>query len=197
MYSLFLFPGEFYKPEMSGMAETSWIEEKEQIDQESCCSDSGSVVEGPAFKKNYEVSSSGITKLNEEGTEFVLLKHRFYLSIGTLAQSCSVVAAHRNMHSSPMDKALLDTFRIFVGAMEAKRGGNANMVHAWYGGSKDEVHQIREHGFRACRMPKGGGLYGFGVHLSPELLASERYSRISFCFFFPSSFYMYKFIKSK
>lgn len=165
---------------MAEMAERPWIEEEGQIDLESCCSDSESVAGGQASKKNDEVSSSGMIKLNEEGNEYMLLKHRFYLSIGTLSQSCSVASAHRNKHSSPMQKAQLETFRIFVAAMEAKRGGNANVVHAWYGASKDEVHGIMKHGFRVCRMPKDGGLYGYGLHLSPELSASDRYSRISF-----------------
>lgn len=157
---------------MAGLAERSWIEE-EQIDLESCCTDSGSVTEGPSSKKNDEVSSSGMIKLNEEGNEYVMLKHRFYLSVGTLPQSFSVVSAHRNTHSSPMEKARLETFRIFARAMEAKRGGSANMVRALYGASKDEVHQIMKHGFRVFGMPKDGGLYGYGLHLNSELSVSD------------------------
>ncbi|ONK71596.1 uncharacterized protein A4U43_C04F10320 [Asparagus officinalis] len=158
---------------MVEMAERSWAEEIEQTDAESCCSDSGTVTEGPNFKNVDEVSSDGMLKLNEEGNEYILLKHRFYLSIGVLSQKCTVIDAYRSLHSAPMERARLETFKIFMDAMATKGEGNPNVVHAWYCGSKDEVHQIMKKGFGVCEMKKDSGSYCFGLHLYPELKACD------------------------
>lgn len=151
------------------MSESSWIDEQQQHDMESCCSDAGSITAGQTVtKKSDEVSSNEMLKLNEEGDEFVLLKHQFYLSIGPFLNSCKVIDAHRNLHCSPMKRAHLEAFRIFMNAMAAKHGGNPNIVNAWYWASKEEVHRIMKDGFHVGGMSKEFGLYGHGLHLCSE-----------------------------
>ncbi|ONK55776.1 uncharacterized protein A4U43_C10F870 [Asparagus officinalis] len=156
---------------MSDTGERSWSEEEEELDMESCCSESGSVTDGPV--SNAIDGVNGVLKLNEEDDEYIILKHRFYLSIGALSQQCMVVDAYRSLHSSPMEKAQVESFRIFKEAMEAKRGGDANVVHSWYGALKDEVDRIMKDGFRMCGLPEKAGTFGFGLHLCPELSARE------------------------
>lgn len=153
-------------------------QQEQQLDQESCCSDSGSIAYEPMSKKSDEVSSSSeMVRLKEESEEYVLLKHRFYLSIGSgLSQDCKVVEAYRDPHTSPMKRAHIKTFRIFMDAMAAKRGGNPNVAHAWYGASKDEARRIVKDGFGACGVARDGVPCGLGLHLWPELLARQRYA---------------------
>ncbi|ONK71210.1 uncharacterized protein A4U43_C04F6020 [Asparagus officinalis] len=153
---------------MVDMDERSWSEE-EQLDTESCCSESGSVTDGPI--SNMIDGVNGVLKLNEEGDEYIILKHQFYLSIGTLSQQCTVVNAYRSLHSSPTKKAQVESFRIFKEAMEAR--GMQMLFIPGYGASKDEVDRIMKDGFRVYGLLENAGIYGFGLHLCPELSARK------------------------
>ncbi|KAJ6833893.1 putative inactive poly [ADP-ribose] polymerase SRO3 [Iris pallida] len=145
---------------------------EEQSDVESSCSDSVSVIDGPVSEKSHESSFCGrISAINKEGEEFLRLKHRFHLSIGSLSQHCSVVDAYRNFRHCPMGKARLMAFRMFMKAMTEKRGGNQNMAYAWFGTSKDEAFRIMRDGFGVCGTPNNGG--PFGLHLCSDSASAD------------------------
>ncbi|KAF7123589.1 hypothetical protein RHSIM_Rhsim12G0147800 [Rhododendron simsii] len=82
-----------------------------------------------------------------------------------MGKDTNVAAVHKIPWSSPNKR--LEAFRISSAEMVKKCGGNGNIKHAWYGGSRDEICEIISHGFRRCRQSYTNGEDGYGVYLYP------------------------------
>uniref|UniRef100_A0A5B7AX47 Putative inactive poly(ADP-ribose) polymerase SRO2 n=1 Tax=Davidia involucrata TaxID=16924 RepID=A0A5B7AX47_DAVIN len=119
------------------------------------------------------LTQKGMIQVEEGNSEHEIIKKSFLEGIGPLGKDTNIVAIHRNSHSCLTGKARLETFRIFSEAVAKKCGGNANIKHAWYGASRDEVCEIISHGFSQCRPPENRELYGLGVYLSPAIFSID------------------------
>ncbi|KAF8380284.1 hypothetical protein HHK36_027766 [Tetracentron sinense] len=62
----------------------------------------------------------------------------------------------------------LQSFQIFSLAMTEKCGGNANIRHAWYSTSMDEMCKIASPGFGQSGRPENSNAYGVGIYFFPE-----------------------------
>ncbi|XP_058088232.1 probable inactive poly [ADP-ribose] polymerase SRO2 [Magnolia sinica] len=135
-------------------------------DQEALVSDSESCTTSP-FPRKFDCLGDGQILLEEGDKDYSFVKRIFLAGMGSLAKNTSVEAIHRNQHSSFLGKSRLQTFRIYSEAMMKKCGDNINMRFAWYGASKDDICGILQHGFGQYETPENGGLYGYGLYLSP------------------------------
>ncbi|XP_020577567.1 probable inactive poly [ADP-ribose] polymerase SRO2 isoform X2 [Phalaenopsis equestris] len=139
----------------------------------------GSIVDDDPIEFNYEASDSesittestelrafedgALLHLDEGDDEHINLKHNFLISIGRLAECCSVVEIRRVMHYfSAMGRAQLGAFGLYVRALAEKNGGNANLNMGWYGTSVEGVRKIVRNGFGSDGVPMGG-TFGFGI----------------------------------
>ncbi|KAG5530697.1 hypothetical protein RHGRI_025609 [Rhododendron griersonianum] len=81
-----------------------------------------------------------------------------------MGKDTNVAAVHKIPWSGPNGR--LEAYHISSTEMEEKCGGNGNVKHVWYGGSRDEICRVISHGFKKCRQSDNGE-DGFGVHLYP------------------------------
>ncbi|XP_077244114.1 putative inactive poly [ADP-ribose] polymerase SRO2 [Tasmannia lanceolata] len=136
------------------------------LDSEMSVSDSESGTTS-AFPREVDFLGDEVVRLDDEDINHAFVKKIFLSGMGSLGEHTTVVAIHRNSHSSFSARARLQAFRIYSEAMVKKCGANTNMKYGWYGTSKDGVCGILRHGFGQCETPEGGGLYGSGIYLSP------------------------------
>lgn len=113
-----------------------------------------------------EFSMDGVVKLEENQSEYGVIKRNFLAGMESVGEEINLVAVHKNSYSSVAGQAKLEAFRIFSQAVAARRGGDANIKYGWYGGSRDEICGILNHGF--------GRFGGIGVYLSPANLPIDR-----------------------
>ncbi|KAH0448037.1 hypothetical protein IEQ34_021837 [Dendrobium chrysotoxum] len=133
----------------------------------------GSVIEDDVVQVNDEASDSesityestemeplddrALLHLDEGSDEHANLKHYFLVSIGSLAERCSVLAIRRLVHcSSAMGRAQIEAFKLYVRALAEKNGGNPNLNMGWYGTSIEGVRKIVKNGFGSDGVPMGG-----------------------------------------
>ncbi|XP_028769898.1 probable inactive poly [ADP-ribose] polymerase SRO5 isoform X2 [Neltuma alba] len=146
----------------SGVWEPASIEDSTVSDCESGVS-GGTCVQRSLF-------DGGFVRLVEGDRVHDLIQRRFILSLGLPGAQTQVVAIHRNACSSVMSQARVQSFRLYLQAMQKRRSGNANLKYAWYGTSgKQEVGEIISHGFGHCgKSQNNNKLYGCGLYLSPD-----------------------------
>lgn len=129
-------------------------------------SDSGSVCDASATIPLCDFfTSDGFLPIGEANMEHGLIKSSLLLGMGPMGKHTNVVAIHKNFMLSLTRKARFESFKLFSQAVAEKCGGNANVRHGWYGGTRDEIHGIVNHGFSQCGRPNGQS-YGVGVHLA-------------------------------
>ncbi|XP_058192202.1 probable inactive poly [ADP-ribose] polymerase SRO2 [Rhododendron vialii] len=113
------------------------------------------------FEEFGNFNSSGLNRIHERSRCYQIIT-------GCVAQGmvedANVAAVHKIPWSGSNGR--LEAFRISSAKMVKKCGGNTNVKHAWYGGSRDEICGIISHGFRRCRQSDHGE-DGFGIHLYP------------------------------
>ncbi|XP_055806863.1 probable inactive poly [ADP-ribose] polymerase SRO2 [Solanum dulcamara] len=114
-----------------------------------------------SFRRN------GVIKVEEGNEEHDLIKAGFVSGLRQLGKEIEVVAIHKNLCSTIIGQAKLQSFRIYCEAMRKKCGGDANIKYAWFGSSKDEIYKIISYGFSTITEPKSGECFGIGVHLHP------------------------------
>ncbi|KAH7857208.1 hypothetical protein Vadar_010219 [Vaccinium darrowii] len=105
----------------------------------------------------------GLAKLEEGNRGYQMIKKCITDDMGN---DTDVAAIHQIPWSGPNGRGRSEAFRISSTKMAKKRGGNANVRRAWYGGSRTEICGILSHGFRRCRQSDDED--GFGVYLSPS-----------------------------
>lgn len=151
------------------MDHTDFDEDQVSITVDSECESSN-----PDFEKFKFFSGDGMIRLDEAKDEHCVIKKSFLTGMGLLGKESDVVAIHKNLYSSRTGLVRMEAFRIFSAAVAEKCGGDANVKYAWYGGSRDEVCGIIDHGFSRCKEPQNGVSYGVGIHLSPTNAALDR-----------------------
>ncbi|KAK3035323.1 hypothetical protein RJ639_034031 [Escallonia herrerae] len=122
-------------------------------------SDSESVISNGNNEESQWLAD-GLMKLGEWDRLNEIIKRRFISGLGSLGVHIKVEAIRKNSFSSFTRQARVQSFVIYMRAMEKKCGGNANLKYAWYGGSKDEISEIIKYGF--------GHSHGCGVCLTPD-----------------------------
>ncbi|RRT74727.1 hypothetical protein B296_00024938 [Ensete ventricosum] len=83
-----------------------------------------------------------MVRVSKDSEEFILLRHRFYSSIGSLVPHCSLVDLHRVLYSTPSRRTRWEAFHRSLEAVAQKHGGNANDKFAFAEASKDGIIQI-------------------------------------------------------
>ncbi|XP_022737436.1 probable inactive poly [ADP-ribose] polymerase SRO5 [Durio zibethinus] len=136
-------------------------------DQESIISDCESCVSGPSFDQS-SLFNNGLIRLFPGDKAHDLIKKRFLSNLGTMAAHTKDLTIQKNAFLGVTWQARLQSFEIFIKAMEKKCGGDANVKYAWCPATRDEISKIVDHGFGHCGMPENSGLYGCGVYLSPD-----------------------------
>ncbi|KAG5530698.1 hypothetical protein RHGRI_025610 [Rhododendron griersonianum] len=106
-------------------------------------------------------SSIGLTRIPERNQCYQIINGCVAQGMG---KDTHVAAVHKIPWSGPNGR--LEGFRASSAEMAKKCGGNGNVKHAWYGGSRDEICRIISQGFQRCRQSDHGE-DGFGVHLYP------------------------------
>lgn len=152
--------------------------ETDHEDQDLSVSDCESSVTPGISTKNCEFQLSGsdeFIKVSQDTTLFETIAQKLVSGLGDLGVSFRVEAIHRNLFSGLNCQAKFHSFRLFQRAMEKKNGGDANVKYAWYGGSKDEIHNILAYGFGHFTQPGATHLsFGSGVYLSPADFPVDR-----------------------
>lgn len=113
--------------------------------------DSGSV----SAKSSFSVSDpfrvftrDGLmVRVEQHREDLESIERNFLSGMGLAAGETYVAAVHKYSTSGFTRRARFEAFRVFLGEMAQKCGGNANIRSAFYGGSRDEIAQIVAHGF--------------------------------------------------
>ncbi|KAK4488829.1 hypothetical protein RD792_004619, partial [Penstemon davidsonii] len=105
---------------------------------------------------------NGMLRLRNDSSEYNKIRKSFTAGMAA-GMEVNGVVIHRNSYSNPIGQAKMVVFRIFSKAVAEKRGGDANVKCAWYGGSRDEISGIIAYGFSG----NFGDGYGNGIVLSP------------------------------
>lgn len=123
-------------------------------------------IEGFAWK--------GMVGVGEESMEHELVKRSFLYGMGLVSKDTKIVAVHRiNVNSGLTRQAKAKSFRIFSQAVAEKCGGDANIKHAWYGASREEICGIVSHGFSLCGRSGKRDSHGVGVQLFPAKFSTD------------------------
>lgn len=137
--------------------------EHEHDNDSSSVSDCESSVSG---SNNDVLFDKGLIRLYEGDRTYDLIRRRLVSSLSLGGSQAEVVAIHRKSVGGVTGQARIQSFQVFEKATAIKcSGGDANVKFAWYGGSKDELCEILEHGFG---KPTENGLYGRGVYFTPD-----------------------------
>ncbi|XP_056166195.1 probable inactive poly [ADP-ribose] polymerase SRO5 [Syzygium oleosum] len=113
--------------------------------------------------------SGGLMELGEGDKAYRLIKERFVSRLAAFGVQVTLVAIHQNCYSGVSAKGRAQAFQVHSQAVQMKGGDNtANIVHAWYATSKEEVSKILSYGFGYSGKPENNGLYGCGVYLAPH-----------------------------
>lgn len=105
-----------------------------------------------------------MVRVEQHREDLESIERNFLAGMGWAAGETYVVAVHKYSTSGLTRRARFEAFRVFLGEMAQKCGGNANIRSALYGGSRDEIAQIVAHGFST-----GGA--GNCVQLVPALFS--------------------------
>lgn len=120
-----------------------------------------------------------VLRVEEGCDEFISIKHRFYMSIGSLAQYCPLVALQRLRRTSYQMMARKEAFEHQSKLLSEKHDGEPNIQNGLYGSSKVDIIQIINNGFDVFGFLEDGGYFGIGLYITPEQVSINRYSRIN------------------
>nr|XP_048322824.1 probable inactive poly [ADP-ribose] polymerase SRO2 isoform X1 [Ziziphus jujuba var. spinosa] len=110
----------------------------------------------------------GMVSVEEGSMEHEVVKRSFLYGMGLASKDTNIVDINKiNLNSGLTRQAKAKSFRIFSQAVAEKCGGDANIKHAWYGASRDEIFGIVSHGFSSCGRPGKQDSHGVGVELFP------------------------------
>uniref|UniRef100_A0A6I9R5L1 Probable inactive poly [ADP-ribose] polymerase SRO3 isoform X1 n=2 Tax=Elaeis guineensis var. tenera TaxID=51953 RepID=A0A6I9R5L1_ELAGV len=112
-----------------------------------------------------------VLRVEEGCDEFISIKHRFYMSIGSLAQYCPLVALQRLRCTADQMIARTEAFKHQSKLLSEKYDGEPNIQDGLYGSSKVGIIQIINHGFDVSALPEDGGYFGIGLYITPEQVA--------------------------
>ncbi|KAG0496826.1 hypothetical protein HPP92_001517 [Vanilla planifolia] len=111
------------------------------------------------------LEEKALLRLDEGSLEYINLKHRFFLCLGSLAERCSVVVIRRMVPcSSAMSRAQVMAFKLFEKAVAEKNGGYPNVKLGWYGTSADGILRILRSGFDYGALPIGEFRHGLCIY---------------------------------
>ncbi|KAL3512843.1 hypothetical protein ACH5RR_025560 [Cinchona calisaya] len=138
--------------------------EPNSADQE-LVSDCESGTSGTCFGESLGLFDHKLIRIDEKDKKHQFIKHSFLSGLNKQGLHTKVEAIHKiDISSSFTAQARFQTFSIFSQAIEKETQGNANIMHSWYGASKEEIKNIFLHGFG---NNLNNGTYGRGIYLSP------------------------------
>ncbi|KAG1354196.1 putative inactive poly [ADP-ribose] polymerase SRO3 [Cocos nucifera] len=112
-----------------------------------------------------------VLRVEERCDEFIRIKHRFYVSIGSLAQYCPLVALQRLRCTADQMIAQMEAFKHQSKLLSEKYDGEPNIQDGLFGSSKVGIIQIINYGFDVSAFPEDGGYFGIGLYIAPEQVA--------------------------
>ncbi|KAL3654057.1 hypothetical protein CASFOL_003738 [Castilleja foliolosa] len=107
-------------------------------------------------------------------TEFGVIQKLFQDVEALYGEGTDVVAVSQIF----VPQVRLEYFLSFRKAVEARRGGDANVQYGWYGGSVAEISDVLRYGFGRCGYFVKGFSHGVGVYLSPANLPIDSVLRV-------------------
>ncbi|KAI3447112.1 hypothetical protein Pfo_003777 [Paulownia fortunei] len=108
--------------------------------------------------------SNDFIRIPDGDTMNEFIKKKLVSSLNPSGIDAQVETIYRIGYSSEMDRAKLQSFRIYSIAVQKKCGGDANIVtYGWYGASKNVIDGILSYGFG---LPLNNGIYGHALYLS-------------------------------
>ncbi|KAK4744359.1 hypothetical protein SAY87_010671 [Trapa incisa] len=137
-------------------------------DSESCISGNMAPCSTAAASNQSPCFGNGLIRLREGDKSLDFIERQFMAGLGRLGEKITVTAIHKNGYSAAMSQARERAFQIYMRATEKKLAGNANVKYAWYAASKEDIPKILSYGFGYSGSVAGDGLYGSGIHLSPD-----------------------------
>ncbi|XP_009618750.1 inactive poly [ADP-ribose] polymerase RCD1 [Nicotiana tabacum] len=105
--------------------------------------------------------------LREEEKGYQMVKGLLLSGLRTVDPGVTVTSIHQCVRTGPLEKARLEVFQTNMEIIKRTRGGNLNVVYAWYGTSAKNVEIILRHGFGMPSVVHGSNAHGVGVYLSP------------------------------
>lgn len=130
---------------------------------------------GKKDEESPEFEGNGMVRVGADSEEFILLRHRFYSSIGSLVPHCALLHLHRFSYAAPDARARWEAFRRCVKTTALENDGDANEVFALREASRDWIIQIGNRGLDlSSEMSDEGGYYGIGLYLTPERVSINR-----------------------
>ncbi|KAL7607525.1 probable inactive poly [ADP-ribose] polymerase SRO5 [Lactuca sativa] len=140
----------------------------EDEDDSSSISDCESVISGSRIVEHTRIQPEGLVRLDESEKMYGIIEKKFISRLDVHGVKAQIQNIHRNLfNTSAITQARLRSFQIFSKAVEIKNEGVANIKYAWFGASKDEIHNIILHGFGHENIQKNGS-FSHGVVLSPD-----------------------------
>lgn len=115
-----------------------------------------------------------VLRVEEGRDEFIRIKHRFYMSIGSLVEYCPLVALQRLRCTPYQMKARAEAFTHQSKLLSEKNDGEPNIQVGLYASSKGGIIQIIDNGFDVSGFPEDGGYFGIGFYITPEQVAINR-----------------------
>ncbi|KAL1550837.1 putative inactive poly [ADP-ribose] polymerase SRO2 [Salvia divinorum] len=119
------------------------------------------------FRRFGDFERIGMVRVEVDQAKYGVVDKLFRAGMGVLGQEVNVVALHMNSYTTIARHARLEAFRLYSRAVAVKRGGDANIRCGWYGGARDEILGIVNHGFGRCGDFEDRLSNGIGVYLSP------------------------------
>ncbi|KAF5752884.1 inactive poly [Tripterygium wilfordii] len=89
---------------------------------------------------------SGLTRLLQGDSVHDQIKRTFLHGLRFLEALPEVVSIDRNSFPGPIGQVKLLAFEMFAKATEERRGGDANVVYAWFPATGDEIRRILQDG---------------------------------------------------
>ncbi|GMI99468.1 similar to RCD one 5 [Hibiscus trionum] len=161
-----------HRPFQTQDSDTTPTDATSANDEDSVVSDCESGVSAPCFDQPF-LSNNGLIRLSRGDKAHDVIERRFLSNLGSLAAHTKDLTIQKNCFAGITWQARLQSFQIFIKAVEKKCGGDANVKYAWCAATRDEIAKIVKHGFGHCGLPKNNGLYGHGVYLSPDDAPTE------------------------
>jgi hypothetical protein len=139
----------------------------DEEEEEPSVSDNESGVSGGSCEQ-FRLFEDGMVRLVEGERVYDIINRKFMSCFDSVGVQASIAGIHKNVFSSVVGQARVNSFQIYAEAIKKRCGGNANIKYGWFGSSKEEISKIVSHGFDHSDISHNNGLYGSGIYLSPD-----------------------------
>ncbi|KAK4348594.1 hypothetical protein RND71_031349 [Anisodus tanguticus] len=108
-----------------------------------------------------------VRSLREDERGYEMVKGLLLSGLSGVYAGATITGVNQLIRTGPMEKARFEVFEKTREIIRRARGGDPNVVYAWYGTSAKNVDSILRHGFGMPGMDRGSHTHGVGIYLSP------------------------------